>query len=233
MTHMILFLHGFLGSICPLEIPCQAPQLPGHGDTPIDPSLTFAQYVNDILDTITEPTHLIGYSMGGRIALKMAITRPDLFTHITIESAHPGGQGNESAIIQKLQSQTMSQFLQEWYTQPLFCGIDVQDRIQKASIHNKEQLILALKCFSKKNQGNLWHQLGPVSHKLTYICGALDTKYVQIGRKLKEMYPDITLKIVENASHNVHSMVSSVEKLYGIGSADFCCHNSKGTSDIE
>lgn len=206
-TDARMFLHGFLGSkkSCPYKKNCSIIELPGHGKNKIDETMTFDSYIDYLLAQIKDPIHLIGYSMGGRIALKMAVKRPDLFTKITILSAHPGGQGNEEEIIQKLKIEPFEDFIRWWYAQDLFTGTDIEARIKETRHLESHQLAMCLRCFSKKNQGDLWGALAPIAHKMRYICGQLDKKYLEIGHKLKVYYPAIKLFVIEQASHNVYS----------------------------
>lgn len=209
-----LFLLGFLGTkeFAPCLKNCLFIELPGQGTTPIDSSLNFDAYVDSLLATISPPVHLIGYSMGGRVALKMALKKPEYFTSVTLESVDPGNLGNEELIIKKLRDLPFQKFIQYWYNQPLFASIDTTKMQKKYFLHSPENLIKSLRCFSRKNQGNLYDKISPIAHKMHYIAGSLDKKYTSIGRKLKKMYPFIKLSIVENASHNVH--LTSSQNIY-------------------
>ena len=101
----LLLLHGFLGCSEDWEQVCQvlskrffciAPDLPGHGMTAFETTrhgsfTPCAQAVKDLLDSLgMTGIPAIGYSMGGRLLLGLAVTAPGLFSRLVLESASPG-----------------------------------------------------------------------------------------------------------------------------------------------
>ncbi len=120
----IVFLHGFLGKaedwlgVC-AHLPerlCIGYDLPGHGKTPFGVEVA-----------IDEPEcHLVGYSMGGRLALQY-LQRHAL--SLTLLSVHPGlkSEGEKKARMQSdeawarvLRETPIDTFLKKWYNQPIF-----------------------------------------------------------------------------------------------------------------
>jgi 2-succinyl-6-hydroxy-2,4-cyclohexadiene-1-carboxylate synthase len=123
----LVFLHGFLGSaadweqVCSFLPPrhCIGFDLPGHGNSP---------FVEDF--TIDIPRfHLIGYSMGGRLAMSYAAEHTEQIESLTVMSAHPGLKSEEEkrARLEKdeewaklIFELSIDEFLIRWYNQPLF-----------------------------------------------------------------------------------------------------------------
>jgi 2-succinyl-6-hydroxy-2,4-cyclohexadiene-1-carboxylate synthase len=123
----LVFLHGFLGCsvdwkpVCDLLPPCHCigVDLPGHGQSPFTPHF----------EITLEKFHLIGYSMGGRLALEYASKHPQKVASLTLASVHPG-LTNETEKEQRLASDAawsqlllqlpIEEFLTRWYAQPLF-----------------------------------------------------------------------------------------------------------------
>jgi len=123
----IIFLHGFLGTAVDWELVCSylpdyyciGFDLPGHGDTPFTENFTI-----DI-----PYFHLVGYSMGGRIALSYAKKHPEKIASLTLLSTHPGLKSAEEKK-QRLQSDAawadlllklpIDEFLLRWYDQSIF-----------------------------------------------------------------------------------------------------------------
>ena len=67
------------------------PGWPGFGVIPVDPQVRgIADLVLRVLGQIDQPTALIAQSMGGVIALKAALGKPELITHLVL-SATSGG----------------------------------------------------------------------------------------------------------------------------------------------
>ena len=103
----IIFLHGFLGSgsdwltiarQLEKEYCCMPVDLPGHGESGIaandNPDLFFSETVDALAElirkTTSPPCFLVGYSMGGRVALSLLLRHPALFAKAIILSASPG-----------------------------------------------------------------------------------------------------------------------------------------------
>ncbi len=123
----LVFLHGFLGraedweSICSFLPNCQCIgiDLPGHGDS------HFAKEIEIDIPRF----HLVGYSMGGRIAMSYALKHPEQIASLTIMSAHPGLK-TEDEKQKRLQTDTewaklllelpIDEFLLHWYDQSIF-----------------------------------------------------------------------------------------------------------------
>ena len=123
----LVFLHGFLGTaadwapVCAKLPPCLCIglDLPGHGKSPF----------MEIFDIDIPRFHLIGYSMGGRIAMMYAAKHPEQIASLTLMSAHPGlktdeerekRRENDAAWAQLLFELPIDEFLLRWYHQPLF-----------------------------------------------------------------------------------------------------------------
>ncbi|MGL5033285.1 MAG: 2-succinyl-6-hydroxy-2,4-cyclohexadiene-1-carboxylate synthase [Microcystaceae cyanobacterium] len=102
----LLFLHGFLGdcrefldviTLLAADFYCVAVDLPGHGLTEVrgdDHFYSMEKTAIALLQFLTdlgiEKCGLIGYSMGGRLALYLGLHFPKFFSGIVLESASPG-----------------------------------------------------------------------------------------------------------------------------------------------
>ncbi|HEV8344804.1 MAG TPA: 2-succinyl-6-hydroxy-2,4-cyclohexadiene-1-carboxylate synthase [Candidatus Binatia bacterium] len=230
----ILFLHGFLGSgldweeiICGLsdEFYCVAPDLPGHGRTAKSPNPEAysmrgaAEALQVTLDElrIANPA-LVGYSMGGRLALHLGMTHPQRWNRIVIESASPGIESAlEHAKRKKMDEKKAKQletiefevFLQEWYEQPLFQSLK-KDRVrfdrllERRKINDPAELAKSLRGMSAGVQPPLWHELQRFDIPLLVIAGDGDTKYRKIAKKMARSCKKASLALVDGTWHNVH-----------------------------
>ena len=110
---MIIFLHGFLGnpedwskiSEC-LSMPHHALTLPGHNNVPLPDDINHA-----LRQKISEPVTLVGYSLGGRLALDFAICFPELVEKLIILSANPGIDSEEERQERKKWDETWCQLI--------------------------------------------------------------------------------------------------------------------------
>jgi 2-succinyl-6-hydroxy-2,4-cyclohexadiene-1-carboxylate synthase len=228
---VITFLHGFLGShhdfdhlIKPLTLQfcCVTIDLPGHGASLIQ---TTAQYsmaataalVIAVLNhaQITQ-SYLYGYSMGGRLALYLAIYYPQRFPQVMLESASPGLRSAAERLARRQQDdqladrleQNWPQFLQDWYDQPLFTSLKQQPQFDQMmwqrSMQNPKFLAQSLRQMGLGTQPNLWPQLAQLQTPIRLLAGSLDRKFVTIQTEIAELCPSASIETVENTGHNIH-----------------------------
>lgn len=184
----VVFLHGFLGrsedweAVCSHlpEIPCIGYDLPGHGDSPFTDSfaIDLPRY------------HLVGYSMGGRIALQFAKNAES----VTLLSVHPGLKTekekkerleNDQAWAKLLLELPIDEFLLRWYDQSIFKPFRPDFSMRRKQ--NVSGLAAALLHYSLSKQPR--YEIDGV------IVGERDTKF-------RALYSDPIL--IPNAGHMVH-----------------------------
>ncbi|MFH1700511.1 MAG: 2-succinyl-6-hydroxy-2,4-cyclohexadiene-1-carboxylate synthase [Candidatus Zixiibacteriota bacterium] len=228
----LLFLHGFMGNaniwrkiIAQLDndFYCSAIDLPGHGQTMTDLEyLNFENLSDDLIDFIdshfTQKAILIGYSMGGRIALYTALKHPDKFKAIILESSSPGIKDSEERKNRlerdekdsfKMKKTGMRTFLTEWYQMPVFDYLndfpDLKEKIiNKKSSNDPKALAEIIVKLSPGIQPSLWDKLGSWTKPALIIAGEKDGKYVRIGEKMHDCLADSHFEIIPNAGHIVH-----------------------------
>src|SRR5688572_2561414 len=148
----VLFLHGFMGSSADWRDVtaalgdrafCITLDLPGHGASlglrpeayTIEESARAAIHVLDEL-RVQRPV-MVGYSMGGRLALYMALRCPERCAGLFLESASPGLESEEERAVRRasdqekakrLETEDFEAFLRDWYRQPLFASL-ARDRM--------------------------------------------------------------------------------------------------------
>ncbi|MEL6553487.1 MAG: 2-succinyl-6-hydroxy-2,4-cyclohexadiene-1-carboxylate synthase [Cyanobacteria bacterium J06621_11] len=236
----LLLLHGFLGNhqdFIPLvatlsrHFYCITVDLPGHGKTRSHPNgYTFPATAQSLLALLNHlnirQTHLLGYSMGGRIALYLACEFPDCFLRVVLESASPGlrtaearksRRESDSAIAHCLQTTSMSSFLTQWYHNPLFASLKnhpevFSEMLQRRENNNSIELSHALKGLGTGEQPSLWEPLTQVRQPLLLIVGALDAKFIAINGAMKALLEEnkmsasrtVKLKTIKTCGHNIH-----------------------------
>jgi 2-succinyl-6-hydroxy-2,4-cyclohexadiene-1-carboxylate synthase len=174
----LVFLHGFLGnsadweSVCSYLPPCHCigVDLPGHGSSPFSPTFEF--------DPPAPKFHLIGYSMGGRLAMQYALRFPERIAQLIIASAHPGllsvvekekRKESDAEWARLLLELPIDEFLRRWYDQPLFKNYKPDFSMRRKQ--NIPDLAEALVHFSLANQLIL-HVKNAI-----HIVGEKDTKF--------------------------------------------------------
>jgi 2-succinyl-6-hydroxy-2,4-cyclohexadiene-1-carboxylate synthase len=230
----IIFLHGFLGSgsdWVPIarqlenEYCCILVDLPGHGESDIEangnPDLFFTETVDTLAMELTrsaapELCFLVGYSMGGRVALALALRHPELFAKVIIVSASPGLRTEEERIARKESDEGIARkiernfegFIQAWYDQPLFATLKnhpvFQETEQKRKINNPANLAHALRLLGTGRQPSLWEELPENRVPIQFFAGEKDLKFVEIGRQMVNLCPDSSLEIFPDCGHTLH-----------------------------
>jgi len=229
----VLFLHGFMGSsedwrsvMAALDgrYRCLAVDLPGHGASlglpPEDYTMEGAvRNLLGLLDELNiERPALVGYSMGGRLALYLALRHPEWCAGLFLESASPGLENaaerearrrsdEEQAV--RLESGDLASFLYDWYRQPLFASLSrheglVEAVIEARSRNDPGELARSLRGMGTGNQPSLWDELGALRVPALAVAGELDERYAGVAGRMASLDPRIRSAIVTGAGHNVH-----------------------------
>jgi 2-succinyl-6-hydroxy-2,4-cyclohexadiene-1-carboxylate synthase len=161
--------------------------------------------------------HLVGYSMGGRIALQLACRWPHLIHRLTLISASPGLETArerrarflaDDLLANQMRRTSMRDFLAFWYRQPLFRQFRAHPRFQELFTrrlqHDPHEMADTLLSYSTGTLPPLWERLAHLTIPTEFICGEQDAKFCDIGRRLTKLNPQIQLRVVANVGHVVH-----------------------------
>jgi 2-succinyl-6-hydroxy-2,4-cyclohexadiene-1-carboxylate synthase len=233
---LILFLHGFMGNIHEFDevisllsnnFYCLTIDLPGHGNTQVlggDDCYTMANTAHALIKLFDElkisKSFLIGYSMGGRLALYLTLHFPQRFFKAILESASPGlveeterleRIKRDDQIARKLDRSTaddFTAFLSSWYNQPIFGNIKThlkfQMLIEIRSQNNPIELAKSLRLMGIGCQPSLWEKLKYNTNSLLLIVGESDEKFIAINQEMANICEYSQLKIIANSGHNIH-----------------------------
>ena len=215
--------------------PLIAVSLPGHSGQPLprEPR-TFSTGVAAVGETIIErlasvglddgPSgcRLLGYSMGGRIALALAAGLGPLSPrHVTILGAHPGLVDPEQRAARvdhddRLADQltafddalAFERFVRDWYEQPLFAPLvratGMDTLVARRTRQNPGELAGALRMFSTGAQPPLGGADQPIATPVQALAGALDHKFVDLLGDLAERSAAVQFCPVPGAGHAAH-----------------------------
>lgn len=230
----VLFLHGFMGSsedwreiMAALENRhfCIAVDLPGHGASLGLPERDYsfegaARAVIQLLDRLgIEKTKMIGYSMGGRLALYLALRHPQRCASLFLESASPGLKNEaerqerreaDEKLAERLESEDFGEFLESWHRQPLFASLSrheglVEKIVAKRSDNDPIELARALRGMGTGAQPSLWDELPSLRVPALAVAGDLDEKFAGIARRMAASSYRMRDVNVPGAGHNVHA----------------------------
>jgi 2-succinyl-6-hydroxy-2,4-cyclohexadiene-1-carboxylate synthase len=228
----ILFLHGFLGDrheFQPIsnqltnEYQCLSIDLPGHGETQVTEDSDYgmestARAIIAALDQLQiSRCFLVGYSMGGRLALYLTLRFPDRFTGTVLESASPGLKTDVERVersrrdwqlADELESVDITEFLQKWYEQPLFSSLvrspGFAAMLERRRWNRSGELAKSLRYLGTGAQPSLWAELGRNRVPLLLLVGEWDQKFVAINGEMGSLCASAQLQVVEECGHNVH-----------------------------
>ncbi|MCX6833269.1 MAG: 2-succinyl-6-hydroxy-2,4-cyclohexadiene-1-carboxylate synthase [candidate division Zixibacteria bacterium] len=230
----ILFLHGFLGlgedwSEIAQDLSrdhfCVLPDLPGHGqsresssDQSSDMAATSVAIVNLLDDLKIDCVALLGYSMGGRIALFTAIRFAHRVEALVLESASPGIEDDKERIdraalddlrAEQIERKGVVAFVEQWYNAPLFDSLHHQPEKlallkQSRLVHDPHALAEALRGLSVGRQPSLWKEIVRLDIPTLVIAGTSDKKYCDIANKMAALLPQCRLITIGDAGHNTH-----------------------------
>lgn len=198
--------------------------LVGHGksDKPDDPTVYEMDAVVDALsaflsEQFSRKAALVGYSMGGRIALALACGEPSRISSLVLESAglgpktgqqHAAMQHRDAATIERLLSTDIDMFMDEWQQQPIFesqrrLPQDVRDRIRRERVANDSRaLAYAVRGTGQHSMIDYSLHIKHLPMPILYIAGILDRKYLKIAENLA--CEENVSCVLLNTGHNTH-----------------------------
>ena len=231
----LVLLHGFTGSsanwaghLSPFAERYRgfAVDILGHGrsDAPADPARYHMENVADdiaaiLIELKAAPVHLLGYSMGGRLALFLAVTYPTLVQSLILESASPGLETAEERRQRRRQDEQLADwieqegidaFVQRWQQLPLFASQQNLPPSIRANLYRQRRqnttqgLANSLRGMGTGAQPSLWSHLPELEMPVLLLAGELDPKFVAIAQQMAAQIPSARLMVVAEAGHTVH-----------------------------
>jgi len=235
----LVLLHGFTGSAAgwrPFldtlgpgtlgDWPTIAIDIIGHGgsDAPAEVDRYRMECVAGDLAAVVralgcERAVWLGYSMGGRTALQVAVHRPDVVAGLVLEGASPGLTtaeeraqriASDEALALRIERDGVEQFVDYWEAIPLFASQATlpaaeRARIRRGRLANRAiGLANSLRGMGAGAQAPLHDRLHEVTAPALLLAGELDTKYVALGHEMAVALPRATMHVVPRAGHAAH-----------------------------
>jgi 2-succinyl-6-hydroxy-2,4-cyclohexadiene-1-carboxylate synthase len=225
MPATVVLLHGFAGTgrawdpvIARLDAErytALAPDLRGHGAARGARPVSFDAITADVLAAAPERFALCGYSMGGRIALHVALAAPERIERLVLVATTAGiddaaeraaRRDADERLAAFAEEATIEAFADRWMAQPLFAGTPPraaglwrEDLLRNGT----RGLAAVLRGLGTGAMAPLWDRLGELSMPATVLAGADDAKYVALGERLAAALPRAALVIVPRAGHGL------------------------------
>ncbi|MBO8178667.1 MAG: 2-succinyl-6-hydroxy-2,4-cyclohexadiene-1-carboxylate synthase [Bacillus sp. (in: Bacteria)] len=231
----VVLLHGFTGDITSWED--VLPYFPsryqwilidilGHGksDHPEDPArydiVKVATDIRDLLEKLAyEKVHMIGYSMGGRLALTFAVLFPNWVETLILESASPGLEFPEERKERQLADARLADmilhkgiefFIDYWERIPLFATQsqlpeDVKEKKRAQRMKNHPVgLANSLLGMGTGSQPSWWDQLTNLHFPVLLLTGKMDMKFCRIAERMVQRLPMAQHEVIEGVGHTIH-----------------------------
>ena len=229
-----LLLHGFMGSsqawgeglvdgLASVGRPPALVDLPGHGrhagETNPD-HFTLGTVFESIEEASAgEPVDLVGYSMGGRLALAFTAVRPEAVRSLVLESASPGlataaerqeRRASDEVLAQHLEERGTEAFVNEWECRALFeSQRSLPDHVRTAHrarrlLNEPASLAASLRGLGTGCLPSYWDALESLVPPVLLLAGELDTKFSAIARSMAQRIPIARVGVVPGAGHAVH-----------------------------
>jgi 2-succinyl-6-hydroxy-2,4-cyclohexadiene-1-carboxylate synthase len=230
VTEAVTLLHGFtltgeswseLVRKMPAGRRWITPDLRGHGSARIAPC-TMDDCAADLValwDHLgVERSHVVGYSMGGRLALHVAVRLPERTLSLLTIGAHAGLEAEarearrqaDDVLAERLEREGIESFVAEWEALPMFAGVSRRGPEFTAWLHGlriKSQaagLAASLRDMGAGAMEPLWDKVDAIDVPCTFVAGERDDRFVQAARRLADSVPDSRIKIVPDAGHAAH-----------------------------
>lgn len=232
----VVLLHGFTGSRTSWydsvraiegEFTTLSVDLIGHGWSGSPPTVERYEMSRAVADLVTmvrkigfERAIWVGYSLGGRTALQLAIEHPDAVSALVLEGASPGLATSkerddriaaDEVLAQKVENEGVEAFIDYWQAIPLWDSqkttLSEPQRValrQQRLAQRATGLANSLRGMGTGSQAWVGDRLGGLNVPVLLTAGRLDTKFSAIAAEMAQATPDARLEIIEDAGHCAH-----------------------------
>jgi len=193
-----------------------APDIRGHGRASDRVPVTLEAVIADVAAIAPPAFTLAGYSMGGRIAVHVALALPARVQRLVLIGASPGiadraqrevRRGDDERLAGELERSTIEQFARRWATTPVLAD---QPASVKAAAHADrlrsapQGLARALRGLGTGALPSAWERLGELAMPVRLVVGERDQRFCTIAREMAAAIPDARVVVVPGAGHAVH-----------------------------
>ena len=207
----LMLLHGFAGTrrtwdgvvaaLDPQRYLPLALDLRGHGSEHSRRPIDFTACVSDVLTAAPERFALCGYSLGGRVALHVALADPGRINRLVLIGTNPGIEdpaerarrlADDELLAEAIESEPIEVFAERWRAQPLFAGDPAEVGALARADHARNDpsdLAAALRGLSAGAMDPIWDRLGELTMPTLVLAGERDEKYRALAERTANMIP--------------------------------------------
>ena len=224
----LVLLHGFthtgaswarVRAALPERYRALAPDLRGHGSASQRRPATLAAVLEDLTAVAPEGRFTLGgYSMGGRLALHLAL-EPALagrVTRIVLIGASPGIADDaerrtrieaDERVAAELERLDIEALARHWARTPVLAGLPdyLAAEVHRDRLRNTPAgLAAALRGIGTGSLPSLWNRLAEVQAPVTLVVGERDEKFTAIAQQMVAALPDGRVEVLAGVGHAAH-----------------------------
>jgi 2-succinyl-6-hydroxy-2,4-cyclohexadiene-1-carboxylate synthase len=226
MAESLVLLHGFThtgaswdrvqGSLAE-RYRALAPDIRGHGVASDVRPVSLEAVIDDVAGLPVDRFTLVGYSMGGRIALHVALALGERVRRLVLIGASPGladpaereaRRAADERLASEVERSTIERFARRWAdATPVLASqpASVRESVHRDRLRNTPTgLAAALRGLGTGALPPLWERLGKLEMPVTLIVGTRDEKFTEIAGTMANTIPDADLALVPHTGHAVH-----------------------------
>jgi len=230
-----MLLHGFTGTSSTWKDLADrlekesfviVPHLPGHGRSGFSTSKTkmSLESTSDSLvklmdDLGVRKVALVGYSLGGRVALNLALRHPERVDSLVIEGASPGIRSDferkdrrlsDDALADEMEVHDLAWFVDRWEKTPLLSTQRTVDKgtarrlRQERMSNDKRGLAMSLRGAGSGRMRPLWGDLASLDVPVLVVVGEKDQKFREVAKSMADLIPGGAVRVVKGSGHAAH-----------------------------
>ena len=224
---MLVALHGFTETdeswsevLTPAHIRNYCPLLPGHGWLPCPEQTSVASAAAQLANAVpADDGDLLGYSLGGRVALQVALDHPERIKRLILVSSQPGiadeaerqaRRARDERLAEILEDDGIGTFVAWWERQPVLKPGRKLRRGAEEAVRSRRLnqdpvgLAASLRCMGQGIMEPLWDRLGELQMPVLLLAGGRDESYASAMQRMAEAMPNAQLVIDPTSGHTLH-----------------------------
>lgn len=215
----VVLLHGFAGTqrawdgvverLDPERYRPLTLDLPGHGEqADVERLISFTGCVEHVLARAPERFALCGYSLGGRVALHVALAAPERVSRLVLVAATAGIEDSveraarseaDRRLADEMENGSLEDFVTRWCAQPMFAddppAVDLLAR-EDYRRNRPDAIAAVLRGIGTGEMTPLWDRLHELKMPATVLVGDRDTKFLALGRRMADLLPQAIMQTV-------------------------------------
>ncbi len=169
------------------------------------------------LTDLSDKPHLLGYSMGGRLALQWAVQNANRIQSLVLIGSHPGMRDGPLKEARRRLDMDWAEYFatnniedcwRSWSELPLIkdqsSTSGMQKRLKTRLSQSPMSLSRSMRYFGSGIMTDCWDHLGSINVPVLLIAGEKDLKYTELNRDMACCMPQAELFVQPDAGHAPH-----------------------------